>query len=116
MIINTPQSLDDLHVLGASSDIGDHQADIFDIEALKPARDHVFFMEDDFYHKLPDKKQEVPEDKVKEIVLDQADTTFDNKLLNTKEFIPDQKQKMVLVSDNRRPIYGVLSEPLRGDM
>ena len=112
MIIRTPQDLDDLHQAGAFHAIGDHQKSIFDFDDSKQAKDHVFFMEDDFFHKVPAKK----EDKVKEIVLDEVDTKLENKLADEASFIPDQKTKMVLVSDNRRPIYGVLSEPLRGDM
>jgi hypothetical protein len=44
-------------------------------------------MEDDFFHKVPAKK----EDKVKEIVLDEVDTELENKLADEKSFIPDQK-------------------------
>lgn len=75
-------------------------------------------MEDDFYHKIPEKNKlidEKQEEKVKEIVLDKMDTDIENKEAN-HQFKPDEKKKLVLVSDNRRPIYGVLTEPLRGDM
>ena len=105
MIIRTPQNLDDLQHAGVGETIGDHQNSIFEIDESRPARDHTFFMQDDFK----------PEDKKVEIKLDKIDTDVTNKDPD-HSFVPDQKNKLILVSDNRRPIYGVLSEPLRGDM
>jgi hypothetical protein len=51
------------------------------------------------------------------------DTDIYDEDLDTDNFMRDlnntetyHKQRVVDVSDNRRPIYGVLTEPLRGDL
>ena len=70
------------------------------------------------------KKQKEKEEKIKRSKeleekdeLKDEDDMFDNvhKARNNSKSILDEYH-IVDISDNRRPIYGVLTEPLRGDM
>jgi hypothetical protein len=45
---------------------------------------------------------------------DEADSNLDNHLIARNGSILHDRHANVRVSDNRRPVYGVLTEPIRG--
>lgn len=130
--------------IDAGSLVQQNDTGMFSLDETKPIKDHVFFKEDDFYHDIgrqAEDKIEIQEE-MAQIIQDQAnikkekeekikkskelkekddikdeDDIFDNvhKARNNSKSMLDQYH-IVDVSDNRRPIYGVLTEPLRGDM
>ena len=67
MIIKTPQHLEDVQnifnsTIDAASLVQYNDTAVFSLDQNKPVKDHVFFMEDDFYHdvdRLVDDKGEI---------------------------------------------------------